>query len=348
MTEAAVDETYLPLNEGARVAQKLARVFALADEWLLGAVGFIGPHGTGKSHLLRIVSETAKRNQRRVVFLSAGDFTHTVETAVMRDSLEQDVWSGLRRAHVLCLDGFHDLTRLPQPFADEFDQFVWAGMRHSRLRVAFASTRDPREFVSNDAKLLNGPHTPLRLTREFARSGPMALSHPDYDARQWFAAEWAKRMGLDLPNGATELIAGGTETVLEVRTALHTLQACGAAEDLPSVRAALASQLLTPSVRVLDAPEVWRAVQVYFEVKRADLMREDKDARFIFPRRVLWYALRHALGLSFPAIARMVHRDHSTVMDGIRLIEKMRKQGVPYLTRALAHLERKLGVTWPG
>jgi len=60
-----------------------------------------------------------------------------------------------------------------------------------------------------------------------------------------------------------------------------------------------------------------------FGLSLADLLGHDKRADYAQARHVAWYVARKTGGYSFPAIAGAFnHRDHTTVIYGVRKVEK--------------------------
>lgn len=53
-------------------------------------------------------------------------------------------------------------------------------------------------------------------------------------------------------------------------------------------------------------------------VTPADVMGPSRKQRFAVPRHAVWRQLRELYGWSFPVIARLVERDHSTVVHGVK------------------------------
>ena len=53
----------------------------------------------------------------------------------------------------------------------------------------------------------------------------------------------------------------------------------------------------------------------------ADLESASRETAFVRPRQLAMYVLRHGLRLSYPAIGRLLHRDHTTVLHSLRVIE---------------------------
>ena len=85
---------------------------------------------------------------------------------------------------------------------------------------------------------------------------------------------------------------------------------------------------MTTSQRILlqfhaDDGEIMVFVCRHFGVTLDQLRSKDRHAHIADARHVAMWLLRER-GLSFPAIARILHRDHTTVMSGVRKIDHLR------------------------
>jgi len=65
--------------------------------------------------------------------------------------------------------------------------------------------------------------------------------------------------------------------------------------------------------------EVCETYNVKFEL----LLRKDRHTEYVIPRQVIMYKLRK-LGLSLMDIGKALHRDHTTILHGIRTIENQK------------------------
>ena len=62
--------------------------------------------------------------------------------------------------------------------------------------------------------------------------------------------------------------------------------------------------------------EVCKTYEVTFE----DLIKKDRHSNYVLPRQIIMYKLRD-IGLSLKRIGSRLHRDHTTIMHGIKTIE---------------------------
>jgi len=80
----------------------------------------------------------------------------------------------------------------------------------------------------------------------------------------------------------------------------------------------LTPRMAMDRLATLHALETARAICDRAGVDIGDALGRSNHPSATLARRCIWTTLRHTLGLSYPEIARVFGRDHSTVMSGIR------------------------------
>lgn len=64
--------------------------------------------------------------------------------------------------------------------------------------------------------------------------------------------------------------------------------------------------------------EIVDRVACQHDIAAADLLGLSQKLKFAHPRQQAYAEIRAIWGLSFPAIGRLLHRDHTSVRHGIR------------------------------
>lgn len=55
------------------------------------------------------------------------------------------------------------------------------------------------------------------------------------------------------------------------------------------------------------------------------LISKDRHKRIARARQACYYVARHTTGLSYPELGKLFHRDHTTILYGVRTMEKLVK-----------------------
>jgi chromosomal replication initiation ATPase DnaA len=60
-----------------------------------------------------------------------------------------------------------------------------------------------------------------------------------------------------------------------------------------------------------------------YNVSFDKLIQKDRHSNYVLPRQIIMYKLRD-IGLSLTKIGSILHRDHTTIMHGIKVIESQK------------------------
>ena len=89
------------------------------------------------------------------------------------------------------------------------------------------------------------------------------------------------------------------------------------------------------------AAQILAASAETFGVTRDDITGPARSGTPIVARQVAMYLCRTRTPLSFPALGRLFHRDHTTVMHAVKKIDHARRY--PKFAKAIQAVEKTLG-----
>lgn len=75
--------------------------------------------------------------------------------------------------------------------------------------------------------------------------------------------------------------------------------------------------------------DIQRIVAEYHNMTVDDLRRQDQSWTYSRPRQIAMYLSRHVIGSSYPTLGAAFHRDHTTVLAGVRHITRMVRREPP-------------------
>jgi hypothetical protein len=105
------------------------------------------------------------------------------------------------------------------------------------------------------------------------------------------------------------------------------------------VEISLERRLLT---KTSSLQEVLDAVGSHFLVSKMDILSQRRDARVVRPRQIVYFLAKELTPMSYPEIGRRIGgRDHTTVLHGVRKIEKLEETD-SNLRETLNSLRRRL------
>lgn len=329
------------VGESNRVAHGIARRIAAGAPAGASVVTLVGPHGVGKTHLLRGVESAlrAAKGEGHVLYLSAEEFTVAFVEGVKRKDTS-DLRSMVRRARVVLLDDFQFICSKPGTLVEFFS--------HLRAIVAkggvvmLACDQAPATFEQLDSRMrdeiLGGVVARIdlpepQLRREIVRSTADAAAK-DHEGFE-FADEWCDLIADRLPSSGRAL-AGAVSNIL-VSTVL-----AGQPVTRAAVEAAMQNQLGSAATRAPKIDTIKDVTARIYGVTKQDLESSCRKRQFALPRQYAMYLSRKLTTCSYPQIGRMFGgRDHTTVLFAYRKISGMAARNEA-LVEELRQLEQKI------
>jgi chromosomal replication initiator protein len=343
--DAAADEQQTLENflvgESNRIAFGLARRLAMGASVAANVVTIIGPHGVGKTHLLKGIEAALKasRGDSAVLYMSSEDFTVAFVEGVKRKDTS-DLRTLVRRAKVVLLDDFQFICSKPGTLVEFFSHLraiVSAGGV-----VVLACDQTPAVLDQLDDRMrdeIQGGVTvhmdlPERsLRREIIRTKADAVSAADKEFA--LTDEWIDLLADRLPASGRALY--GAVRNVYVGTIL-TGQPLGRA----AVEKAIQLQLGGSPVRAPKIDTIKDVTAKAYGVSKQDLESSCRKRQFAQPRQYAMYLSRQLTKCSYPQIGRMFgDRDHTTVLFAYRKISSMvaRNEG---MAEELRQLEQRI------
>jgi len=82
--------------------------------------------------------------------------------------------------------------------------------------------------------------------------------------------------------------------------------------------------------RGADYTEALRCVATAYTISVTELVGSDKHKQVAEARTVAYWLLRTQTRLSFPEIGRVLHKDHTSAMSGVKRCERKRTEDVGF------------------
>ncbi len=170
---------------------------------------------------------------------------------------------------------------------------------------------------------------------------------PDFEMRTAILRSKAEELGVNLPADVVEYIAHRDQTnIRELEGALNKILMMAQLYNR-RLNLALAMEALTDGAgsqrrQVTSATDVIEAVCEHFNVSEKDLRGRARTRDIAHPRQVAMYLLREETEISLEEVGRTLGRDHTTVMHGIRKIEKQLEEDVQLRAAIMAIREELL------
>lgn len=279
-----------------------------------------GPSGSGKSHLLQLL--TRRRNAAAADTLSttAADFSRTFGRATHHDTVPQ-FRSRVRRLSLLVIDDVHELAdkgATQQELVRAIDAIVRRG------GMVLAALRQP--VLETDGLLPT-------LASRLAGGLSLPLLPPALETRRALLNHFAARHDLELSPEIVDLLA--TETakpsplpVMPGRlAALVGMLARLSADVDRDVDAALVKQTLELQLTATrpKPSQILTTTARYCRLPAAELRSASRRSDLVRARSLAMYLIRSLTDSSLQETGKLFGgRDHTTVLHAVRKIDKLR------------------------
>jgi chromosomal replication initiator protein len=273
-----------------------------------------GGVGLGKTHLLHAIGHAVGGRGADVVYVSSETFTNELIESI-RQHRTDDFRLKYRNARVLLIDDVQFIAgkeRTEEEFFHTFNAVHDAGGQ-----IVLSSDRPPKAITI----LLD------RLRSRFEWGLIADIQPPDYETRiAILRSKLAGPVVGAVPSDVLVFIAQKVQSnIRELEGSLNRLLAHARHLQQP-VTVEMAAQALHdlvapgPSGRGVTPAAILTAVSRFYSVGLDELKGRARHKRIVLPRQIAMYLLREDAHLSTPEVGRLLNRDHTTVLHGLKQV----------------------------
>src|SRR5437764_1414304 len=273
-----------------------------------------GGVGLGKTHLLHAIGHAVVSRGADVIYVSSETFTNELIESI-RQHRTDDFRLKFRSARVLLIDDVQFIAGKERTEEEFF--FTFNAIHEAGGQIVLSSDRAPRAMTILED----------RLRSRFEWGLIADIQAPDYETR--IAILRSKLNGTLLgavPSDVLDFIAEKVQSnIRELGGSLNRLLAHARHMQQP-VTVDLAARALHdlvspgPSGRGATPAAILTAVARYFGLKTDDLKGKARNKQIVGPRHIAMYLLREDGHLSTPEVGRLLNRDHTTVLHGMKQV----------------------------
>ncbi len=276
-----------------------------------------GGSGLGKTHLLHAIANQvlARNPQTRVRYVPTEHFVNEFINCIRHQRMAH-FRQTYRSVELLLLDDVHVLAGKEGTQEEFFHTFNV--LHEAGHQIVLTSDTSPAAIQGLEE----------RLRSRFVWGLVADIQPPDLETKCAIIREKSHGEGFDLPDEVVLFIARRVkENVRELEGYLNRViiycTLTGIVPTIESTRTALSA--LLPEERQVTPAEVIRFVAHHYGIKVVDLKGRDNRRSVAFPRQVAMYLIRELLTLSYPEIAKLFSKHHSTVMYSVETIAEQRR-----------------------
>ena len=306
------------------LAHAAARRVAESDSISFNPLFLYGGVGLGKTHLMHAIAweVQARRPEARVLYLSAEQFMYRFVQA-LRDRQIMDFKSLFRSVDILMVDDVQFIAGKDSTQEEFFHTFN--ALVDQRKQIVISADRAPGEIKDLEERIKS------RLS-----SGLVVDLHPtDYELRlsilhQKVELNRATYGEVRIGAGVLEFLAHRITTNIRVLEGalirMFALASLLGREVTVDLAQDCLADILRSSERKVTVEEIQRKVAEHYNIRLSDLIGPKRLRTIARPRQVAMYLAKHMTTRSLPDIGRRFGgRDHTTIMHGVRVVEKLRE-----------------------
>ena len=280
-----------------------------------------GESGLGKTHLLYAIAHTIHLNHPgyKIIYIKGDTFTNELVAAI-REGRNQEFREKYRGADVFLMDDVQFIAGRDSTQEEMFHTFNT--LFEEKKQIVFTADRPPKEMLRLED----------RLKTRFEWGLLADIQPPDYETRMAIIKNKSIRMGVELPEEVLQYVAENiTANVRQIEGTVNKILAyrdlLDSKVDATSVTRAV-RDMLKDTTDILPTPDVIiDEVSKFFNMTETALRGQARAKETTFPRHIAMYLIREMTKLSLTDIGKEFQgRDHSTVINSIRRVEKKCKE----------------------
>ena len=278
-----------------------------------------GNSGLGKTHLMYAIANVLRRThpEYRIIYVKGEDFTNELITAIQEGNV-QAFRNKYRMVDLLLLDDVQFIAGKERTQEEFFHTFN--ALYEAKKQIVLTSDRPPKEINTLED----------RMKTRFEWGLLADIQPPDVETRIAIIRDKAVKMGVELPDDVSNYIAENIQA--NIRQLEGAVKKIKAMHELMGERITVSlaenaiDALRTENPGLNPTPErIMEAVANYFYIPVEQMISQNRSKDVAYPRQMAMYMIRQELEYSFPDIAKIFKRDHTTVMHACNKIEEERK-----------------------
>lgn len=275
-----------------------------------------GGPGLGKTHLVQAIgNEILKRDPKLKVLYTPISSFYSDFIKCLQNKKSDDFRQKFRKLDVLIIDDFQMIMNKDASQAEFFD--IFNELTQHDKQIIVTSDRLPDQIKSVDE----------RLASRLSQAGEFDLQMPQFEDRCAILKSMAEFRGAEIEDAAIEYIAENVKTNIRALEGelTHILAVADfkAMTPLEVINEGYVNTVNASRAKTVSPKQVVEKVAKYYQLTTKEMCGKSRVAHIKNARQVAMYILSKDLSMSTPKIALEVGvKDHTTVMHGIKKIEK--------------------------
>lgn len=268
-----------------------------------------GNSGLGKTHLMHATINRMKQNNPgiKIIYTKGEDFTNQM-IACLANNTMKEFRNKYRKCDVLLIDDIQFIAGKTATQEEFFHTFN--ALFEDKKQIILTSDRPPHEIKTLEERL---------LTR-FEWGLIADIQPPDLELRIAILKKKAEQANVTISNDVLTFL--GENLRSNIRQIEGAIKKLGALSFLSgkSITMELAKECLSELLGGAEpinvtVDKIFTAVYHKYGIKKEELVGPKRNKEIAMARHTAIFLIREIIEMSFPNIAKIFNRDHSTIMD---------------------------------
>ena len=267
-----------------------------------------GNSGLGKTHLLYAIINRLKENNPdiRIIYTKGEDFTNQMISCLANKSME-DFREKYRNCDVLLIDDIQFIAGKISTQEEFFHTFN--ALHEEKKQIILTSDRPPRDIKTLEE----------RLKTRFEWGLIADIEPPDLELRIAIIKKKAEQVNVSIPDEVLTFLAENLRSnIRQIEGAIKKLGALsflsGKIITMELAKESIADLLDGAEPISITVDKIFSAVFNKYGISKEDLTGPKRNKEIANARHISVYLIREMTEMSFPNIAKLYNRDHSTIM----------------------------------
>ncbi len=275
-----------------------------------------GPSGLGKTHLMSaIVNEVTRKNPHfNVLYIKGDDFTNEMIESLSKKEMAK-FHDKYRNCDILLIDDIQFIAGKTSTQEEFFHTFN--ALYEENKQIVISSDRPPKDIQTLED----------RLKTRFEWGLIADIQPPDLELRIAIIKKKAEQVSIELPDDVLTFLAENLRSnIRQIEGTIKSLSAVAFLEGKEITMEVAASCLqkvtggVVPVQVIVD--RIFSAVYNKYNVTKSELLSEKRTKNIGQARHISIYLIRQITEMSYPGIAKIFNRDHTTIIASCDKISK--------------------------
>lgn len=275
-----------------------------------------GPSGLGKTHLMYAIANKVHTNfpEKKIISIKSEQFLNEMIECISKKNMNT-FREKYRKADVLLIDDIQFISEKKATQEEFFHTFE--ALLEDKKQIVLTCDRPPYEIYTLEE----------RIRTRFTQGMIVDVQPPEYELRLAIIRKKAEKGNLDIPGDVLAFLAEKLNSnIREIEGALKKIGAISFLKGIPITLDMVKSSIPEyfkenkPVAQTIDV--ILEVTARKYEVTVEQILGTSRKKDIKTARNVAMYCIKKVLDLSFPAIGKMMNRDHSTVYSNIQQVDQ--------------------------